>query len=337
MGDELNFKDFMKVLDGKLLKHVYLLCGKETFYIDKASEKILSKLKISRQDVFRIDYKEKMPLTEVFNALDSSPLFAKKTVAVIKNATFLFEKENAELLEKILRNILPSSYVIFISETYDKRRKLYKAIEEIGAVLEAEPLKSWQVGEWLEEKLKSIGKTMNGTARRYFNERIDVLPEISLWYLENEMEKINFYVTGKEITEIALRQMMTDPPEMSNFAITNAIDTKNSVKALEIIRTQTRDVGKIPLIVGLLVRHVRQLILAKTLLQRGIKIDELSRPLEVANKFVAKRIGECSRSYPKKILNEAFLALADFDFDFKMGRAGVEALEKIVIKLCNRL
>lgn len=337
MGDELNFKDFMKVLDGKLLKHVYLLCGKETFYIDKASEKILSKLKISRQDVFRIDYKEKMPLTEVFNALDSSPLFAKKTVAVIKNATFLFEKENAELLEKTLRNILPSSYVIFISETYDKRRKLYKAIEEIGAVLEAEPLKSWQVGEWLEEKLKSIGKTMNGTARRYFNERIDVLPEISLWYLENEMEKINFYVTGKEITEIALRQMMTDPPEMSNFAITNAIDTKNSVKALEIIRTQTRDVGKIPLIVGLLVRHVRQLILAKTLLQREIKIDELSRPLEVANKFVAKRIGECSRSYPKKILNEAFLALADFDFDFKMGRAGVEALEKIVIKLCNRL
>ncbi len=106
---------------------------------------------------------------------------------------------------------------------------------------------------------------------------------------------------------------------------------------MEIIRTQTRDVGKIPLIVGLLVRHVRQLILAKTLLQREIKIDELSRPLEVANKFVAKRIGECSRSYPKKILNEAFLALADFDFDFKMGRAGVEALEKIVIKLCNRL
>ena len=326
----------MKGLDGKLIKQVYLLCGKENFYIDKAKEKILSKLKISRQDIFKIDYKEKMPLTEILNALDSSPLFAKKTVAVIRNATFLFEKESADLLEKSLRNMLPSSYVIFICETYDKRRKLYKAIEEIGAVLEAEPLKSWQVGDWLDEKLKSIGKTMNGTARRYFNERIDVLPEISLWYLENEMEKINFYVTGKEITENALRQMMTDPPEMSNFAIVDAINAKNSVKALEIIRTQTRDVGKIPLIVGLLVRHVRQLILAKALLKRGVRIDELGRPLEVANQFVAKKIGECSRSYPKKLLDETFLELADFDFDFKFGRAGVEALEKIVVNLCSR-
>ena len=144
----------MKGVDGK--KHVYLLGGKESFYIDKAREKIFSKLKISRQDVFRIDYKDKMPLAEILNALDSSSLFAKKNITVVRNATFLFEKDKAAALEKTLRNMLPSSYAIFISETYDKRTKIYKVIEEVGAVLEAEPLKSWQVGEWLDEKLKLV-------------------------------------------------------------------------------------------------------------------------------------------------------------------------------------
>ena len=324
----------MKGVDGK--KHVYLLGGKESFYIDKAREKIFSKLKISRQDVFRIDYKDKMPLAEILNALDSSSLFAKKNITVVRNATFLFEKDKAAALEKTLRNMLPSSYAIFISETYDKRTKIYKVIEEVGAVLEAEPLKSWQVGEWLDEKLKSIGKTMNGTARRYFNERIEVLPEISLWYLENEMEKINFYVKGNEITENVLRRMMADPPEMSNFMITDAIDKKDAVKAFEILRTQTRDAGKIPLIVGLIVRHVRQLILAKALLRQNVPLEELGRPLEIGNKFVAKRIGECSRTYSKKMLVETFLELADFDFNSKMGRAGLEAIEKIIVKLCSR-
>ena len=35
----MKFKDFMKDIDGGL-KHVYLLCGQEKFYIDKAIEKI---------------------------------------------------------------------------------------------------------------------------------------------------------------------------------------------------------------------------------------------------------------------------------------------------------
>ena len=178
----------MKELDGNL-KQVYLLSGKENFYIDKAREKILSKLKILRQDVFYIDYKDKMPLSEVVNAIDTSPLFSPLNVVVVRNATFFSADEKFDALENALTNILPSSYVIFIAESADKRRKLYKAVTKIGATLEAEQLRSWQIGEWLDEKLKSVGKTMNGQARKYFSERVEMLPEISLWYLENELDK----------------------------------------------------------------------------------------------------------------------------------------------------
>ena len=331
----MNFKEFMKELDGEL-KHVYLLSGKENFYIDKAREKILSKLKISRQDVFNIEYKEKMPLSEVINAIDTSPLFSPLNVVVVRNATFFSADGKFDALENSLTNILPSSYVIFIAESADKRRKLYKAVAKIGATLEAEQLRSWQIGEWLEEKLKSIGKTMNGAARKFFSERVEMLPEISLWYLENEFDKVAAYVGGREITATDLQRMLAEPPELSNFAIIDAINAKQTEKALLILRNQLRDIYKAPLIIGLLVRHIRQLMLAKFHLKRGMKSRELVRPLEVASPFIAQKIGDASRSYTPKILEETFLELADVDFDFKFGRAGAEALERIVVKLCRR-
>lgn len=325
----------MKELDGEL-KHVYLLSGKENFYIDMAREKILSKLKISRQDVFNIEYKEKMPLSEVINAIDTSPLFSPLNVVVVRNATFFSADIKTDALENSLMNILPSSYVIFIVESADKRRKLYKAVSKIGAMLEAEQIRSWQIGEWLDEKLKSIGKTMNGAARKFFSERVEMLPEISLWYLENELDKVAAYVGGREINATDLQRIMAEPPELSNFAIIDAINAKQTDKALLILRNQLRDIYKAPLIIGLLVRHVRQLMLAKFHLKRGMKSKELARPLEVASPFIAQKIGDASRSYTPKILEETFLELADVDFDFKFGRAGAEALERIVVKLCRR-
>lgn len=325
----------MKELDGEL-KHVYLLSGKETFYIDKAREKIFSKLKIPRQNVFTIEYKEKMPLSDVVNAIDSSTLFSSSNVVLVRNATFFSSEGQTDSLEKSLQNMLPSSYVIFIAESADKRRKLYKTIAKIGAILEAEQLRSWQLGEWLETKLKSIGKIMNGSARKYFLDRVEMLPEISLWYLENEFDKIAAYVGGREITANDLQKIMAELPELSNFAIIDAINAKQTEKAMQILRNQLRDIYKAPLIIGLLVRHVRQMMLAKFYLKRGMQSKELVKPLEVASPFIAQKLGDASRSYTPKILEETFLELADLDFNFKFGREGAEALERIVVKLCRR-
>ena len=331
----MNFKDFMNELDGGL-KHVYLLSGKETFYIDKAREKILSKLKIPRQDIFTIDYKDKMPISDVINLIETSPLFTSLNVVVIRNATFFSGEGNLESLEKSLSDILPTTYIIFIAESADKRRKLYRTVLKVGAILEAEQLRAWEVGDWLDEKLKSIGKTMNGQARKFFSERIEVLPEISLWYLENELDKVAAYVSEKEITVADLQKILTEPPELSNFAIIDAINAKQTEKALQILRNQLRDVYKIPMIIGLLVRNIRQLILAKFYLKRGMKSKELTKPLEVPSPYIAQKIGTASASYSSKLLEEIFLELADVDFNFKVGRAGAESLEKIVVKLCRR-
>jgi len=330
----LKFKDFMSELD-KDLKNVYLLCGEETFYIDKAREKIFAKLQVEKSDVVTFDFAEKIPLSDIVNAIDSAPLFNPQNVVLVKNANFLSAEGKSERLENVLQFMLETNFVIFIAKSADKRRKLYKIISKVGLVLDAEPLRSWQLDEWLNEKLKSIKKVMYGDARKYFLERVGILPEISLWYLENELDKISLAIKGNEIKVEHLRRLLTELPEVSNFALTDAIDAKKTKTAVQILRTGLRDKNKFPLVITVLTNHVRQLLRAKFFIKKGVKGRALGEPLEL-NPFIAQKVGEKSATYSTKILEEVFLELADADFKLKVGRAGIEILEKIVVKLCLR-
>lgn len=324
----------MTALNGKL-KHVYLLSGEETFYIDKAREKILAKLKVTPADIVMLDCNDKIPVAEIINAIDTASLFSDKNVVLVKNAPFFSADSKFEHLEDVLQNMSENNFVVFIAKTADKRRKLYKVVAKVGDILEAEPLRAWQIDDWLGDKLKSLGKNMFGDARRYFMERIGVLPEISLWYLDNELNKIALMTSGRDITASILQRALNESPEVSNFALPDAIDARKTKAAVELLRIQSRNFSNVPVTLAVLVNHVRRLLRAKFFMKQGIKGRALSEPLEL-NPFIAQKIGETAAGYSTKLLEESFLELADADFKLKSGRAGVEILERIVIKLCRR-
>ena len=329
----MKFKEFMAALD-KELKHVYLLSGDETFYIDKAREKIMSKLCISREDLVTLDCSDKIPPAEVANAIDSAPLFSPLNVVLVKNAPFFGSDVKFERLEKILSNMLETNYVIFTAKSVNKQRKLYKIVSKVGEFLEAEPLRPWQIDDWLNEKLKSLGKSMSYDARKYFTERIGVLPEISLWYLDNELNKIALN-SGREISVGDLEKNMLEMPEVSSFAVTDAVDARKVKAAVQILRTQLRDKNKAPAVTAVLVSHVRRLIHAKFLIKSGVKGKPLAEKLEM-HPFVAQKFEKVAATYSAKLLGEIFLELADADFKIKIGHADAEILERIVIKLARR-
>lgn len=325
----------MNALDGGI-KNVYLLCGAETYFIDKAREKIFARLGVDKAtELTTFDCDTKPALGEVISAIDSVPFFAPRNVVLVKNAPFFSAEKPIARLENILRDMLPTNYVIFTARTADKRRKLYKLATKIGAVLEADPLRPWEIDDWLNEKLALLGKVMSGDARRHFNERLGILPEISLWYLDNELDKVALNVEGTEITAADLRRNMLAPPEVSNFALTEAVDERKPKKAVYLLKQQARTPAKIPLVTTLLVNHVRRLLRAKYFMAQGVTGRRLGEPLDM-NPYIAQKLGDTANGYPTKLLEEVFVELADADYKLKTGRAGVEVLERIIFKLCRR-
>lgn len=331
----MKFHDFMKTLDGEL-KHVYLLCGDENFFIDKAREKIFARLNVDRsRELTIIDCDTKPAPSTILNAIDSMPLFTERNIVLIKNATMFSGEFKSPRLENVLRDMQAKNFVIFVAKTADKRRKLYKIIDKVGAVLEANSLRPWEIDDWLSEKLKSIGKFMSREARQHFNERLGIMPEISLSQLENEFDKIALNVHGREISADDLRKNLTPLPEVSSFALTDAIDERKAKKAVYLLRMQAKVPAKLFGAMSLLVRHVRQLIRAKFFIDKGIKGRKLGEPLEM-NPYIAQKVGTNALTYPTPLLEEIFVALADADFMLKTGRADAEILERIIIRLCRR-
>ena len=331
----MKFKEFMSALDGDL-KNIYLLCGAETFFIDKARDKIFERLGVDKStELMTFDCDAKTAVGEIISAIDSAPFFGSKNVVLVKNANFFSAEKKFERLENILRDMQTTNYVIFTAKTADKRRKLYKIISQTGLILEAQPLRPWEVDTWLNEKLSSLGKIMRGEARQHFNERLGILPEISLWYLENELDKIALNVAGKEITAADLRKNMLAPPEVSNFALTDAVDEKKLKKAIYLLKMQARTPAQIPLVTALLANHLRRLLRAKFFMAQGITGRRLAEPLEM-NPYIAQKLGDIARTYREKILEDILIDLAAADFCLKTGRADIEILERILIKLCKR-
>lgn len=347
----MNYKEFVMSL--KTLKHVYLLSGAETYYIDRGTEDILSRLFKKPEDrndgLVKLDCDKKIDINEIIAAIETAPFFADKNVVLVKN-TNLFKSKAAtsdddgksnkkdptmERLIDTLSNMLDTNYVIFTTkDTADKRKKLYKTVSKMGVILEAEPLRPWQIDNWLNYTLKTLKKNMNVEARNYFIETISMLPEISLNYLNNELEKAALYVTGTTITKKDLQLMMAEPPEVSSFALIDAVSEKNLKKAMYLLSSQVNERKEVPLM-ALLVRHVRLLIRAKFYMRQGVRGKALAAPLSL-NPYIAQKTGEAANKFSDKVLEDAFLMLADADYSFKVGKFGTEMLERIIIKLVEK-
>ena len=345
----MNYKDFVMSL--KTIKHVYLLTGVESYYIDRGVEDILSRLFKKNEDrsegLVKIDCDKKVDLNEIIAAIETAPFFAEKNVVLVKNSTLFKTKietsedqsksskrkdPSTERLINILSDMLDTNYVIFTTnEPADKRKSLYKAVNKVGIILEAEALRPWQIDNWLNYTLKSLKKNMDTEARKYFIEIISMMPEISLNYLDNELKKTALYVTGTIITKKDLQTIMAEPPEVSSFALIDAVTERNLQKAMYLLTVQINEHKEAPLI-ALLVRQVRLMIRAKYYMEKGIKGKALANPLSL-NPYIAQKTGEAATKFSDKTLEEVFLMLADADYFFKSGKFGAEMLERIIIKL----
>ncbi len=348
----MKFSEFMGALQKGPLKHVYLLCGEEPYYIDRARERILNLLFPGEGE--QAEALQRMEgdvdLEELSGTLSSMSLFSDRTVVMVENTNLFREKKSPEGTKtekgrkdktqerflELLQNLPETSYLIFVTrEKADKRRKLYKTVEKAGAVLETEAVRAWNINEWLQGKLQSLNREMDREAYAYFNGIVAMMQQISLGYLDQEFNKLALYSDNRKITKKELQEVFSGLPEVSLFALMDAVSEKNVKKALLLLDRQLKSGTYLPLLLGLLVRHVRQLWQAKLLMAQGCQGKALGQPLEL-NPFIAERLGRSARQFEEAVLERAFLELSDADYMIKTGQAGAERLEHAVILLCRR-
>ena len=238
----------------------------------------------------------------------------------------------------LLKNLPEFSYVIFeLHGKADKRKKLYKAISSAGQVMDAEPIRASNIGDWLQGRLQELNKEMDRHAYEYFVGAVSSMQSVNLGFLSKELEKLALFMGPgqRKISREHLLQVFSDVPEISSFAMLNAIGDRNTAKALKLFQRQLENGVYFVLIVGMLARQVRLWWLAQELQVRGIRGRALATHLGQPP-FIAEKTGREAATFPAGALKNALLALSEADYGLKTGQGDIVELEAIIISLGNR-
>lgn len=341
----MKYGELMASLRQGKLDHLYLLAGEEGYFIDKAEAKLLDVLGCQRDDVQVLD--ESSPVMEIVGAIEAVPFFTDKNVVIVRaGGLFKDRKPEAEgkkkspedVLYKLLANVPEFSYVIFtLHGKVDKRKKLYKLLQSSGTVLEAEPLRANHIGDWLQGKLQEIHKEMDRAAYEYFVAAAGSMSTVNLNFLNKELDKLALFLGPEQrrITREHLLQAFSNVPEISGFAMLNAIGEQKTARALKLFRQQLENGVYFALIVGMLARQVRLWWLAQELQAKKVYGRNLATALGQPP-FIAEKTGREARTFPPRLLQDVLLALSDADYALKTGQGDLVELEAAIIALGNR-
>lgn len=320
---------------------VYLLYGEETYLSRQLEIQITEQLlPADERETNVIAFDSDPEPAALINIIDSAPFFGSKNVIVIRGTTLFKAKKDGEGpkmgnddLLQIFSNMPPYSHVILISDSkVDKRKKLFKIVDKYGVVIECSPMKVRDVREWLHKQLADAGRKMDNQAMEHLLAILSLMPQISLGFMQNELDKIFLYTNAtKSITKQDLQEILSSLPEVSVFAMIDAVCQKQTAKALVLLQEQLAS-GQHPLqIIALLARQVRMLCQAKEYSQ-VMSSQEVAKQLGVPP-FVGDKLIRQSTNFSFAVLKNTLVSLAEANCNFKLGSGII--LENIVINFCS--
>ena len=124
-------------------------------------------------------------------------------------------------------------------------------------------------------------------------------------------------------------------PEVSRFALLNAIALKNLPDALELLQNEKKHGGSAIAVAGLIAFQVRRLAQVKELAAQGMNQQAVAAAMKTSPYAVKKLMEQC-RNYTAQDLSAFMLALADFNANIRYGGRQFEMLEEILIRFLGR-
>jgi DNA polymerase-3 subunit delta len=245
---------FVSEVEARKLRPAYLFVGDEVFFRKRCREAILQHLvpaDLRDFSLFDFDLAE-TDLAEILDRARTPSLMAPFQVFFVRGVKSLFGRasndEKLSAIEQYCKNPNPDAVLIFVAdhisipadarridmtdrERYERIRETmgqYCAIVELARVEESEAVR------WIGEYGAARDVKIDGDAAR---ELVDSLGG-DMMMISNELEKLMLYVGEKKrITLGDVETMVLAAKQRSLYQLTDAISSKDRVRALEMLES----------------------------------------------------------------------------------------------------
>ncbi len=222
-------------IKNKTFRPVYLLHGQEPYYIDMVTDFICKNVLSEEEKAFNqsIFYGRDTDVVTLINTARSFPMMSSHQLIVIKEAQ---QMKDIDKLSIYAENPLKSTILVinYKYNSYDKRKKLYKAVQKSnGVLLESPRLYENKIPEWITSWLKSRNCSIDLSASMLLVEYLGA----DLGKIANELEKLIIAMpeNDKKITSVIIERNIGISKDYNNFELQKALGQKNVLKANRII------------------------------------------------------------------------------------------------------
>lgn len=361
----MDYLGVINSLERKLVSPVYLLYGDETYIRDEVVNMFRDRLLPPEVRDFNLDILDgrETPPEEIATLAATLPFMSEKRVVIVRNAEFFKSRrktrdnkddnkegevgessgannaaaeEKNPAGEKALLDYLnappASTCLVFTAGSVDKKKKLYKAIEKNGQVVEFSLLKGRDLTLWLERRFANAGKKIDPAAAA---ELITAVGS-NLQQLAGEAEKLISY-TGRRST-IKREDVVTlvgRTVELSIFELVDAVGERRYEKAVKMMREMVT-YGEPPIrLLFMIARQFRLLLQVKVLHGTGYAEKQIASKLQL-HPYVTGKCVRQSRNFRQEEMEKALEEILATDVAIKTGRQEpLPALEILLAHLCR--
>lgn len=304
------------------LKPIYLLHGEEAYYIDLISAGIEHHVLSEAEKGFNqtILYGKDTDWASILNVAKRYPMMSDYQVIIIKEAQHLKWDKADDAVLYYMERPLSSTVLVFAYKygKFDKRKKIYKAIDKKGVIVESAKIYENKLTGWIDEYVRDKGAKIHPQANALMGEYLGT----ELSKVANELDKLMLNVPKeREIVVQDIQQNIGISKDFNVFELNTALGKRDVIKVNQIINyfSANPKSNPIPVLMGSLYAYFVKVLKYHCI--AGKNASDLARELGV-HPFFVKDYEVASKNYPLVKLIQIIAYLREYDLKSK----GVDAV-----------
>lgn len=279
------YRRLFKDLDTGAPAPVYLFRGPERFIMEEMAARIVEAAVPQELRSFNltVSYGSEVDIEAFVSTAASYPFLAERRVLLLKEMERL--RGSWAPLVDYCKNPAGSSVVVFFFVTHDERgrkinaprdfRKLERAVEAAGSVIQFDQLHEKGVQRWVSAKAKRMGIELDGSTAAALVRSVGE----NLFDIQNELQKLSLLYAGERVAVRDLARVLGSHRMHAVFEFIERIGSGTDIDVLAILwRILETGAEKPSAITYHLIRHFLTLFKVKLGLRgSGYRVDHLKR------------------------------------------------------------
>ena len=311
--------------------------GTEKYNLRRRRNEIVKKL-IGDDEINISVYRgSEWEISELIADLQTVPFFSDSRVVIVENPGFIVSpKVNDEPFVNALVSYFKkpnesTTFIIYIDQNIDRRRKALNTLVKYMKREVYDTLSEEDFQQAVNEDLRNSGLKLDFDSRNELMQRLPL--DLDNW--KNELEKLKLY--PEKIDREVIRQLVAKPLESNVFELTNAVNTRNTARAIEVYHDLlVNNKNDIQGMIGLLAGQFRFMLQAVTLMEQGYNQKEIAEQLNCREGRVYMAFKNSGSRNSRQLL-KVLDSLAQLDQNIKSGKVNPQlGLELFLVETTRK-